>query len=257
MTLPEEDRYYATKADMENEIVDLLGGRLAEAIVIGDISTGASNDLEKATKIAHDMVTKYGMSDAIGPVNYSDADEVFLGRDFTSKQNYSEDLASKIDKEVRRIMDESYARGKKILEEHRDELDRVAGALLELETLDAEEFEDVFTGKRTASEIAEANGIKAKIRKEKEEKEAKERKKKEEAEAEASREDKLAEAVRQGKRVAFIDKKGKFEILKDMADEFMSSPFDDDEEDEFGEMPKETESAKEEAQEPEDDKKEE
>ena len=257
MTLPEEDRYYATKADMENEIVDLLGGRLAEAIVIGDISTGASNDLEKATKIAHDMVTKYGMSDAIGPVNYSDADEVFLGRDFTSKQNYSEDLASKIDKEVRRIMDESYARGKKILEEHRDELDRVAGALLELETLDAEEFEDVFTGKRTASEIAEANGIKAKIRKEKEEKEAKERKKKEEAEAEASREDKLAEAVRQGKRVAFIDKKGNFEILKDMADEFMSSPFDDDEEDEFGEMPKETESAKEEAQEPDDDKKEE
>ena len=257
MTLPEEDRYYATKADMENEIVDLLGGRLAEAIVIGDISTGASNDLEKATKIAHDMVTKYGMSDAIGPVNYSDADEVFLGRDFTSKQNYSEDLASKIDKEVRRIMDESYARGKKILEEHRDELDRVASALLELETLDAEEFEDVFTGKRTASEIAEANGIKAKIRKEKEEKEAKERKKKEEAEAEASREDKLAEAVRQGKRVAFIDKKGNFEILKDMADEFMSSPFDDDEEDEFGEMPKETESAKEEAQEPDDDKKEE
>ena len=257
MTLPEEDRYYATKADMENEIVDLLGGRLAEAIVIGDISTGASNDLEKATKIAHDMVTKYGMSDAIGPVNYSDADEVFLGRDFTSKQNYSEDLASKIDKEVRRIMDESYARGKKILEEHRDELDRVAGALLELETLDAEEFEDVFTGKKTASEIAEANGIKAKIRKEKEEKEAEERKKKEASEAEASREDKLAEAVRQGKRVAFIDKKGNFEILKDMADEFMSSPFDDDEEDEFGEMPKETESAKEEAQEPEDDKKEE
>ena len=119
MTLPEEDKYYATKGDMEDEIVDLLGGRLAESVVLGDISTGASNDLERATKIAHDMVTKYGMSDAIGPVNYSDADEVFLGRDFTSKQNYSEDLASKIDKEVRRIIDEAYARGKKMLEEHR------------------------------------------------------------------------------------------------------------------------------------------
>ena len=229
MTLPEEDKYYATKADMEDEIVDLLGGRLAEAIVIGDISTGASNDLERATKIAHDMVTKYGMSEAIGPVNYSDADEVFLGRDFTSKQNYSEDLASKIDKEVRRIMDEAYARGKKILEEHRAELDRVAGALLELETLGEEEFEDVFTGKRTPAEIAEANGIKAKVRKEKEDKEAEERRKKEEEEnRKPTRDEQIAEALKQGKRVAFIDKKGNFEILKEMADEFMKGPDDDE-----------------------------
>jgi cell division protease FtsH len=229
MTLPEEDKYYATKADMEDEIVDLLGGRLAEAIVIGDISTGASNDLERATKIAHDMVTKYGMSEAIGPVNYSDADEVFLGRDFTSKQNYSEDLASKIDKEVRRIMDEAYARGKKILEEHRAELDRVAGALLELETLGEEEFEDVFTGKRTPVEIAEANGIKAKVRKEKEDKEAEERRKKEEEEnRQPTRDEQIAEALKQGKRVAFIDKKGNFEILKEMADEFMKGPDDDE-----------------------------
>ncbi len=229
MTLPEEDKYYATKADMEDEIVDLLGGRLAEAIVIGDISTGASNDLERATKIAHDMVTKYGMSEAIGPVNYSDADEVFLGRDFTSKQNYSEDLASKIDKEVRRIMDEAYARGKKILEEHRAELDRVAGALLELETLGEEEFEDVFTGKRTPAEIAEANGIKAKARKEKEDQEAEERRKKEEEEnRQPTRDEQIAEALKQGKRVAFIDKKGNFEILKEMADEFMKGPDDDE-----------------------------
>jgi cell division protease FtsH len=227
MTLPEEDKYYATKSDMEDEIVDLLGGRLAEAIVIGDISTGASNDLERATKIAHDMVTKYGMSDAIGPVNYSDADEVFLGRDFTSKQNYSEDLASKIDKEVRRIMDEAYARGKKILEDHRTELDRVAGALLELETLGDEEFEDIFTGKRTPAEIAEANGIKAKVRKEKEDKEAEERRKREE-EAKAE-DDEIAKALKEGKRVAFVDRNGKFEILKEMADEFMSSPEDEEE----------------------------
>ena len=231
MTLPEEDRYYATKGEMEDEIVELLGGRLAEAVVLGDISTGASNDLERATKIAHDMVTKYGMSDTIGPVNYSDADEVFLGRDFTSKQNYSEDLASKIDKEVRRIMDEAYARGKKMLEEHREELDRVAGALLELETLDESEFEAVFTGTKTAGEIAEENGLKAKVRKEKEDKEAEERRKKEEEEnREPTRDEQIAEAIKQGKRVAFIDRKGNFEILKEMADEFMKSSEEADEE---------------------------
>ena len=226
MTLPEEDKYYATKGDMEDEIVDLLGGRLAEAVVLGDISTGASNDLERATKIAHDMVTKYGMSEAIGPVNYSDADEVFLGRDFTSKQNYSEDLASKIDKEVRRIMDEAYARGKKMLEEHRVELDRVAGALLELETLDETEFEAIFTGSKTAGEIAEENGLKAKVRKEKEDKEAEERKKREEEEAAAAKEDEINEALKSGKRVAFIDKKGNFELLKEMTEEFMGTPED-------------------------------
>ena len=228
MTLPEEDKFYATKSDMEDEIVDLLGGRLAEAIVLGDISTGASNDLERATKIAHDMVTKYGMSDAIGPVNYSDADEVFLGRDFTSKQNYSEDLASKIDKEVRRIMDAAYDRGKKILEEHRAELDRVADALLELETLGEEEFEAIYTGASTPVQIAEANGIKAKVRKEKEDKEAEERKKREEEERKAEEENRLAEAIKSGKRVAVIDKKGNFEILKEMADEFIKGPDDDD-----------------------------
>ena len=200
-------------------------------MVLGDISTGASNDLERATKIAHDMVTKYGMSDTIGPVNYSDADEVFLGRDFTSKQNYSEDLASKIDKEVRRIMDEAYARGKKMLEEHREELDRVAGALLELETLDESEFEAVFTGTKTAGEIAEENGLKAKVRKEKEDKEAEERRKKEEEEnREPTRDEQIAEAIKQGKRVAFIDRKGNFEILKEMADEFMKSSEEADEE---------------------------
>ena len=174
------------------------------------------------------MVTKYGMSEAIGPVNYSDPDEVFLGRDFTSKQNYSEDLASKIDKEVRRIMDESYARGKKILEEHRTELDRVANALLELETLGEDEFEDIFTGKRTPSEIAEANGIREKVRKEKEEKEAEERKKKEEEAKKLEEESRLAEAIKSGKRVAYIDKKGNFEILKEMTDEFFNGSDNDD-----------------------------
>ena len=85
---------------MLNEICHLLGGRVAEAVVLGDISTGASNDLERATKMAHDMVVKYGMTESVGPINYSDAEEVFLGRDFTSKQNFSEELAAKIDKDV-------------------------------------------------------------------------------------------------------------------------------------------------------------
>ena len=249
MTLPEEDKYYATKADMEDEIVDLLGGRLAEAVVLGDISTGASNDLERATKIAHDMVTKYGMSETIGPVNYSDADEVFLGRDFTSKQNYSEDLASKIDKEVRRIMDEAYARGKKILEEHREELDRVANALLDLETLGEDEFEDIFTGKRTSAEIAEANGLRDKERKEKEEKEAEARRIREEEERKSSEEAKIAEALRSGKRVAFIDKKGNFEILKEMADEFMKNPDDEEEDEDLEDRPLDDKEEKEEKEE--------
>ena len=249
MTLPEEDKYYATKADMEDEIVDLLGGRLAEAVVLGDISTGASNDLERATKIAHDMVTKYGMSETIGPVNYSDADEVFLGRDFTSKQNYSEDLASKIDKEVRRIMDEAYARGKKILEEHREELDRVANALLDLETLGEDEFEDIFTGKRTSAEIVEANGLRDKERKEKEEKEAETRRIREEEERKSSEEAKITEALRSGKRVAFIDKKGNFEILKEMADEFMKNPDDEEEDEDLEDRPLDDKEEKEEKEE--------
>ena len=159
-----------------------------------------------------------------GPILYgseSSSDEVFLGRDFTSKQNYSEDLASKIDKEVRRIIDEAYARGKKMLEEHRTELDRVAGALLELETLDEAEFEAIFTGSKTAAEIAEENGLRAKVRKEKEDKEAEERRKREEEAS--SKEDEIAKALKEGKRVAFVDRKGNFEILRDMADEFMKS----------------------------------
>ncbi|MBR7088589.1 MAG: zinc metalloprotease, partial [Mogibacterium sp.] len=153
MTLPEEDRYYATKADMENEIVDLLGGRLAEAIVIGDISTGASNDLEKATKIAHDMVTKYGMSDAIGPVNYSDADEVFLGRDFSTRQNYSEEVAAEVDHEIRRLLEECYAETRRILQENDEAFERVAQALLLVETLDGAKFERLFTGEITPEDL--------------------------------------------------------------------------------------------------------
>ena len=163
----------------------LLGGRVSEALHLDDISTGASNDLERATKLAHDMVAKYGMTEAIGPVNYSDADEVFLGRDFTSKQNFSEELSAKIDTEIRRILDQCYAETESLLREHEAELVRVAEALLMLETIDGEQFEALYTGTKTVEEIRaeveeetrkreEANKIEAEARAKRREQEAKE-----------------------------------------------------------------------------------
>jgi cell division protease FtsH len=144
MILPKEDRYYRTKTDMQESIIHLLGGRVAEKLVLADISTGASNDLERATNIARAMVTKYGMSDNLGPVNYSSEDEVFLGRDFSTKRNYSEEVASEIDKEVRSIIDEAYVTCNRILTEHMDKLHMVANKLLEVETINADEFEKLF-----------------------------------------------------------------------------------------------------------------
>ena len=206
MQLPEEDHYYITKTEMENDIMHLLGGRIAEALVLGDISTGASSDLERATKTAHDMVTKYGMSEVIGPINYSDSDEVFLGRDFTSKQNYSEELASKIDAEVRRIIDEAYKKAEQMLKDHDAELHRVAEALLEMETLDAEQFEAVYSGTRTAEELQAEDAEKNKTRKAVEEAEAKERAEREAAQAEAE----LKETEQSfGKNVLVMDRSGR------------------------------------------------
>ncbi|WP_281275520.1 ATP-dependent zinc metalloprotease FtsH [Bacilliculturomica massiliensis] len=153
MILPKEDKYYMTKTDMKEQIVHLLGGRVAEKLTLNDISTGASNDLERATSIARNMVTKYGMSDKLGPVQYSDSDEVFLGRDFTSKQNYSEEVASKIDQEIRDIVEEAFAQAEQILTENMDKLKLIAEVLLEIETLDAEQFEELFSGAKTAEEV--------------------------------------------------------------------------------------------------------
>ena len=207
MQLPEEDKYYMTKGDMLDELRHLLGGRVAEALVMGDISTGASNDLERATKIAHDMVAKYGMSESIGPLNYSTADEVFLGRDFTSKQNYSEELASKIDKEVHDIMTKAYADTEQILRDHMDELNRVAEALLEMETLDAEQFEALYSNTSTVEEL---EAEQKKTNEERAEKERAEAEKKAAKEAEEKRlaEEKLRDALEKGKRVAVMDEKG-------------------------------------------------
>ena len=213
MSLPEEDKYYETKTDMLNDLCHLLGGRVAESIVLGDISTGASNDLERATKIAHDMVVKYGMTDAVGPINYSDADEVFLGRDFTSKQNYSEELASKIDKEVRRILDEAYARTESILKEHKDELERVALGLLELETLDQEQFEALYSNTKTATELKTEQDEKDAAQKAADEAEAARK-----AEENKAHEAEIQAELNKGKRIAVFDKDNNV-IFKDLNDD--------------------------------------
>jgi cell division protease FtsH len=153
MTLPKEDRYYGTKKEMEREIVHLLGGRAAEQTALDDISTGASNDISRATDIARNMVTRYGFSDKLGLVNYSSADEVFLGRDFTAHKNYSEDVAFEIDQEIKLIISQSFSKAAGILTENRPLLDLVAEALLEFETLDGKQFEALCAGDSTIDDI--------------------------------------------------------------------------------------------------------
>ncbi len=148
MILPKEDKYYSTKREMESHIVHLLGGRVAEKLVLDDISTGASNDLQRVTSIARAMVTQYGMSDKIGPMALGGGEEeVFLGRDIGSKRNYSEEVASEIDREIKSIVNHAYEVTNKLLSENMDKLHVVAKALLKVETLDAEMYEKVFSGK--------------------------------------------------------------------------------------------------------------
>lgn len=153
MILPKEDKYYGTKTTMREQIIHLLGGRVAEMLTLDDISTGASNDIMRATEIAKDMITKYGFSDKLGPVNYSSSDEVFLGKDFSTRQNYSEETASEIDEEVKNIVEACFEEAKAILSENLDKLHTVAEALLEIETLDGEQFELLYSGKMTAQEL--------------------------------------------------------------------------------------------------------
>lgn len=147
MSLPEEDRYYMTKDKMLDEIVVLLGGRAAEKIVLDDISTGASNDIERASAIARQMVTKFGMSDKIGPICFgNNHDEVFLGKDFVQSRNMSEKVAAEIDDEIMRIIDTKYQECIELLTANRDKLELVAQALVEREKLSGEEFEIIFSG---------------------------------------------------------------------------------------------------------------
>ncbi|AUD12569.1 MULTISPECIES: ATP-dependent zinc metalloprotease FtsH [unclassified Planococcus (in: firmicutes)] len=137
--LPREDRYFMTKPELLDKIAGLLGGRVAEDIVFGEVSTGAHNDFQRATAIARSMVTEYGMSDKIGPIQFgqSQGGNVFLGRDFNSDQNYSDAIAFEIDQEIQRIIKEQYVRTKEILTEKRELLELLANTLLEVETLDA------------------------------------------------------------------------------------------------------------------------
>ena len=145
MYRPTEDKSFISKTEMLENIVSLLGGRASEELVLGDISTGASNDIERATGIAKAMVTKYGMSERIGTITLgSDQDEVFIGRDWGQEKSYSEETAGIIDEEIKKIIDEAYKEAKAILSEHRDKLDRVAEILVEKEKITGEEFDNIF-----------------------------------------------------------------------------------------------------------------
>ena len=146
ISLPQEDRSYRSKKELWESITVCLGGRVAEQIVLGDVSTGASNDLERASATARDMVTKYGMSDRLGTVVYDNGhDEVFIGRSMAQARSYSEEIAGIIDEEIKSIIDNAYAKCEEILQTRRRELDLVARYLLEHETMDAATFEKVFT----------------------------------------------------------------------------------------------------------------
>ena len=149
MYKPNEDKSYASKLEMEEHIVSLLGGRVAEKLVLDDISTGASNDIERASKIARNMVMRYGMSDKLGPITFgASQEEVFLGRDFGSQRNYSEKVAAEIDEEVKRIVITAYDKAEELLTANMDKLHITAELLLEKEKIDADEFDAIFEEKK-------------------------------------------------------------------------------------------------------------
>jgi len=161
ISLPREDVYTRTRTDMVEEIVSLLGGNVAERLIFSDVTTGASNDIQRASHIARDMVTKYGMSEKLGTINFaSENDEVFLGRDFASRHNFSESMAAVIDEEVKSIIDGAYAKCTAILTEHMDKLHEVANYLIENEVMDDKTFYALFgeevPGKETTTDAAAA-----------------------------------------------------------------------------------------------------
>lgn len=164
--LPEEEKFLGSKKEMLDDLASLLGGRVAEEIALGDVTTGASNDIERATKLAKAMVTQYGMSDKLGPMTLGEPQhEVFLGRDFAATPDYSQEIAFEIDKEVRRLIDGAFDRAKTIIEEHRHQLDQMAQALIDRETLDKNELEAIlndhweeFLAKEAADKSATEDG---------------------------------------------------------------------------------------------------
>ena len=148
LALPVEDKFLSSKGEMLDEIAMMLGGRVAEEITMGDITTGASNDIERSTKLARQMVTQYGMSDKLGPMTLGDGQhEVFLGRDFSATPNYSQEIAFEIDKEVRRLIDDAYETATRILTERRELLELMADVLVERETVDKDQLEALLDGR--------------------------------------------------------------------------------------------------------------
>ncbi|MBQ2698180.1 MAG: ATP-dependent zinc metalloprotease FtsH, partial [Clostridia bacterium] len=158
LALPTEDKYYSSRQEMKEEIIVLLAGRVAEQLFLDDISTGASNDIERATDIARKMVTKYGMSERLGPIVYGGGEhEVFLGRDFSQGKGYSEDVAAQIDSEIRQLIDAGYAQAMILLRAHEGKVHQTAGLLLEREKIDGKTFESLFaTGKQGNKDDADA-----------------------------------------------------------------------------------------------------
>ena len=145
MPLPERDEMFNTRGRMMQDIVVLLGGRVAEELIFDDITTGASNDIKQATQTAKAMVTKYGMSDKVGVIAYGEeGDEVFIGRDLAHTRGYSEHVAGMIDEEIKRIIDECHTKARQMIMEHKDVLERCAQLLLEKEKINRDEFENLF-----------------------------------------------------------------------------------------------------------------
>jgi len=164
MILPEGDKSYATKTEMEEHLIHLLGGRVAEKLKLDDISTGAQNDLQRVSQVAKAMVTKYGMSEKLGPMTFGSGDEeVFLGKDFASKRDYSEEVASRVDREIKRFVDDAYEAAIKILEENTDQLEAVAQALLKMETVNGFQFEKIFKGLVTVEKEDTADSLEKKL----------------------------------------------------------------------------------------------
>jgi cell division protease FtsH len=148
MQLPEEDRYAYDREFLMNRIAIMFGGRIAEEVFMNQMTTGASNDFERATQLARDMVTRYGMSDALGPMVYGENEgEVFLGRSVTTHKNMSEETMRQVDGEIRRIIDQQYGLARKLLEDNRDKVEAMTAALLEWETIDAEQIDDIMAGR--------------------------------------------------------------------------------------------------------------
>lgn len=155
MHLPEEDRAYTSKSRLRDEMVGLLGGRVAEKLIIGDISTGAKNDIDRCTSIARKMVMEFGMSEELGPISFSSGhDEIFIGKDLGRSRNFSEEVAARIDNEIRRFIDEAYVRAERLLTENVNKLHAVAQALLEKEKLEAKEFEEIFRNTGSEGELS-------------------------------------------------------------------------------------------------------